>query len=80
MNKLFSLLSRIFLTAAFVLVGLAFWEKFSNFLGYTLLRFYEPTNLIPFIALSLLFVIALQLWAIKKTLINQTNPNHKENE
>jgi hypothetical protein len=80
MDKLISILSQIFLLASFVMVGLAFFEKFSNLLGYTLLRFYEPTNLWPFIALSLLFVIALQLWSITKTLINQNSLNQKENE
>ena len=66
MKGITSLVSRLFFLAAFVLAGLAVWEKLANVLGYTVLRnAYNPGRLLEFSAVVLLFVIALQLREIK---------------
>jgi hypothetical protein len=66
MKGVTSLVSRLFFLAAFVLGGLAVWEKIANVLGYTLLRnHYSPARMLDLSAVVLLFVIALQLREIK---------------
>jgi hypothetical protein len=66
MQGVTSLVSRLFFLAAFVLGGLAVWEKIANVLGYTLLRnHYSPARMLDLSVVVLLFVIALQLREIK---------------
>jgi hypothetical protein len=55
------------------LAGVAVSEKLANFLGLEILRGYAPSRLLAFSAVSLLFVIALQLRDIKKALNNQNS-------
>jgi hypothetical protein len=67
MNQLSRLASRALFLAAFVLAGLAVWEKLANHFGRTLvfLSGYVPSRLLELAAVALLFVIALQLREIK---------------
>lgn len=66
MDKLTSLISRVFFILAFVLAGLAVWEKLANFADMTLLRGYAPSRLLEFAMVILLFVVALQLREIRQ--------------
>jgi hypothetical protein len=69
MKRLISVVCRIFLVAAFVLAGLAVWERLARLLGYTLLRgAYDPWRLLEYAVVALLFVVALQLREIKMEL------------
>jgi hypothetical protein len=69
MKRLISVVSRVFLVAAFVLAGLAVWERLARLLGYTLLRgAYDPWRLLEYAVVALLFVVALQLREIKTEL------------
>lgn len=65
MTKFVSLISRVLFVFAFVLAGLAVWEKLANMMGQTLLRTYTPSRLLELSVVMLLFVIALQLREIK---------------
>jgi hypothetical protein len=67
MNQLSRLTSRVLFTAAFVLAGLAVWEKLANLFGRSLvfLSGYAPSRLLELAVVALLFVIALQLREIK---------------
>lgn len=69
MKQLISFVCRVFLVAAFVLAGLAVWERLARLLGYTLLRgTYDPWRLLEYAVVALLFVVALQLREIKMEL------------
>lgn len=65
MTKFVSLISRVLFVLAFVLAGLAVWEKLANMMGQTLLRTYTPSRLLELSVVMLLFVIALQLREVK---------------
>ena len=74
MKQLTSIVSRVLFIAAFILGGLAVWERIANLFGLTVLRgVYSPGRLLEFSAFALLFVIALQLREIKTSL--STNPS-----
>lgn len=69
MAQLTGLLYRLLFLAAFSLAGVAAWERLAQVFGYTVLRgLYEPWRLLEFSAITLLFVIALQLRQIKASL------------
>jgi len=68
MHKLTGIVCRIFFISSFVLGGIAISEKLANVLGLGFLQGYPPSRLLAFAAVSLLFVIALQLREIKKAL------------
>jgi hypothetical protein len=68
MEKLQSATSRLFMLAAFVLLALAALERIANGAGYTILRMYSGGRLLEFAAVLLIFVIAMQLRAIKDEL------------
>jgi uncharacterized membrane protein YbjE (DUF340 family) len=69
MHRLTSVLSRILFVAAFVLAGLAVWERLARLAGYTLLKnAYDPWRLLEYTVVALLFVVALQLREIKMTM------------
>lgn len=60
---------RIFFLGAFILAGLAVAEKVLNLIGYTFLSdFYSPWRLLEFAAISLLFIMVLQLREINISL------------
>jgi hypothetical protein len=65
MERLYSIVCRVSFIFAFILAGLAIWEKLANLFGFTLMRGYSPGRLLEFAAVVLLFVIALQLREIK---------------
>ena len=65
MTALISLVSRAFFVLAFVLAGVAVWEKIANMLGMTLLRGYAPSRLLELSVVLLMFVIAIQLRELK---------------
>ena len=67
MNHLASLGSRALFGLAFVLAGLAVWQKLAALFGLTLtfLGGVVPSRLLEWAAVVLLFVIALQLREIK---------------
>ena len=68
MDRLSSFTSRALFLAAFVLAGLAVWEKLANAMGLSLtfLGGYPPSRLVELSVVALLFVIALQLREMKK--------------
>jgi hypothetical protein len=72
LEKLISLLSRLFFLGAFVLLGLAVMEKIANAVGYTILRLYEGGRMLEFAAVLLVFVIAIQQREIKEELKSKT--------
>lgn len=63
MNQLLSVTGRALFALAFVLGGLAIWEKLSNLIGFRLsfLLGYTPARLLELAVVALLFVITLQL-------------------
>jgi len=65
MIAIISTISRVFFVLAFLLAGVAVWEKLANLAGMTMLRGYAPWRLLELAAVILLFVIALQLRELK---------------
>jgi hypothetical protein len=65
MERLTSIISRVFFITAFLLAGIAIWEKLANLMGLTLIRAYSAWRLLEFASVVLLFVIVLQLREIK---------------
>ena len=65
-GKLSSVMSRVLFLVAFLLAGLAVWEKLLNAFGFTVLRGYAPSRLLEYAAVAVLFVIALQLREMKE--------------
>jgi hypothetical protein len=59
-------MSRVLFLVAFLLAGLAVWEKLLNAVGFTVLRGYAPSRLLEYAGVAVLFVIALQLREIKE--------------
>jgi hypothetical protein len=68
LEKLVSLLSRLFFLGAFVLLALALIERIANVSGYTILQVYKGGRLLEFAVVLLVFVIAVQLREIKEEL------------
>ncbi|HNS00574.1 MAG TPA: hypothetical protein PKX48_14935 [Planctomycetota bacterium] len=67
MNTLNSLLCRVFVAGAFVLLVLAVLEKVLNLCGYALLKdFYTPGRLLEFAGVGLLFVVVMLLRQIRE--------------
>ncbi|KPJ92427.1 MAG: hypothetical protein AMS18_07405 [Gemmatimonas sp. SG8_17] len=66
-DQIANVASRVLFVAAFVLGGLAVWEKLTNMIGLTLvfLGGYPPARLLELATVALVFVIALQLRDIK---------------
>ena len=65
MTQLTHIVCWIFFIASFLLAGVGVFEKLVNLWGYTLLRGFSPWRLVELSAVALLFVIALQLRAMK---------------
>jgi len=68
LEKLISMVSRLFFLGAFVLLGLALIEKLANVAGYTILQQYRGGRLLDFAVVMLIFVIAMQLRQMKEDL------------
>jgi hypothetical protein len=65
MERLTSIVCRVLFVVAFILAGIAIWEKLANLLGYTFVKVYAPWRLLEFAVVVLLFIIPLQLREIK---------------
>jgi hypothetical protein len=65
-DRIAGFISRTLFVVAFILGGLAVWEKLANMTGRTLafLRGFTPARLVELTVVLLLFVIALELRAI----------------
>jgi hypothetical protein len=63
MRQMLSIARRVLFVCAFAFAGLAVWEKAANLTGRTLvfLAEYEPSQLLQWAVVALLFVIALEL-------------------
>ena len=69
LEKLSSLVSRLFFAAAFVFLVLAILERVLNAAGYTFLRaVYTPGRLVEFSGILLIFVVALLLRQVREEL------------
>jgi len=70
LEKLISMVSRLFFLAAFGLLGLGFIEGVANATGYTIITTfqYRAGRLVEFAAVLLVFVIAMQMRALKAEL------------
>jgi len=68
LEKLISLISRLFFFGAFVLLGLAVVERVANEAGYTILQVTRAGRLLDFAVVLLIFVIAMQLRSMKEEL------------
>ena len=69
MSQLISIVSRVVFIAAFLLAGIAAWEKLANLVGYTMLRgLFEQWWFLEFSVVGFLFVIAVQLREIRSAL------------
>jgi hypothetical protein len=68
LDKLISLISRLFFLGAFVLLALAVMERIANATGYTILLLYKGSRLLDFAVVLLVFVIAVQLREMKDEL------------
>ena len=66
MTQITSLLTRGLFVLAFVLAGIAVWDKLANYFGYTVVgSAVNPSRMLEFAAIALLFVLALQLRKIR---------------
>ena len=68
MESLFSAASRLFFLGAFVLLALAVLEEAANATGYTIMRAYPGGRLLEFAVVLLIFVVAIQLRAMREDL------------
>jgi hypothetical protein len=70
LEKLMSMMSRLFFLAAFVLLGLGLTEGVANATGYTIIQPFEyrAGRLLEFAAILLFFVITMQLREMKEEL------------
>lgn len=68
LERLVSLVSRLFFVGAFVLLGLALIERIANASGYTILRVYRGGRLLEIAVVLLVFVIATQLREMREEL------------
>jgi len=68
LEKLVSLVSRLFFLGAFVALGLALIERIANASGYTILRVYGGGRLLEVAVVLLVFVIAIQLREMREEL------------
>ena len=67
-DRLVSAASRLFFVSAFVLLALAVLEKIANTAGYTILQMYSGGRLLDYAVILLVFVIAMQLRAMREEL------------
>lgn len=68
MDKLISLVSRLFFLGAFVLIALAVIERIVNTAGYTILREAHGAHLFDAAVALLVFVIAAQMREVKEAI------------
>ena len=68
LEKLVSLVSRLFFFVACVLLALALIERIANASGYTILQQFSGGRLLEFAVVLLVFVIAVQLREMREEL------------
>ena len=73
MNQVTSVVGRILFAGAFLLGGVAVWEKLANLMGLTVVRITTPARLLELAVIALLFVIALELRDIREQTKGSTN-------
>ena len=66
LEKLESLVSRLFFFGAFLLLALALIERTAQFFDFTLVREFRTATMLDMAAVLLVFVIAIQLRAIRE--------------
>jgi preprotein translocase subunit SecY len=66
LEKLESVVSRLFFFGAFVLLVLALIERIASQFGYTILRVSRAATMLEMAVVLLVFVIAIQLRAIRE--------------
>ncbi len=72
-NKISSIIARLFFAGAMVLLLLAVWERIANTMGYTVVReTYTASRLIELAVILTIFVIALLLRQIREELKHGT--------
>jgi hypothetical protein len=75
MRELMSYASRLLFIGALILACFAVLEKLANLAGYTLLQgSYDPSRLLEFAGIALLFVFALLLREIRDALLSRSRP------
>ena len=76
MDKLESLIRRVFFYGAFVLLVVAAVEKMLNFFGTSFLKpaWWQAHDVLEFAAIALIFAIAMQLHQIRLLLSKSNQP------
>ena len=68
-NKISSIVSRLFFAGALILLVLAVWERLANAFGYTVVReSFTASRLIELAVILVIFIIALLLRQIREEL------------
>ena len=68
-DKISSVIARLFFAGALLLLALAVWERFANAVGYTVIRgAFTASRLIELAVILVIFVIALLLRQIREGL------------
>lgn len=68
-NKISSIVARLFFAGALVLLILAVWERIANSMGYTLVKeTFTASRMIELAVILVIFVIALLLRQIREEL------------
>ena len=69
LDKISSLLSRLFFVFAMALLIVAFWDRLIRLFGWSISGFYyDPGRIFEFAAMMMVFVIALLLRQIREQL------------
>ena len=74
-DKLNSIVARVFFFGAFALMVLAVMERVANVFGYTILRAYTAGRLLEFAVVLLVFIIALLLRQVREELKKRGGPS-----
>jgi hypothetical protein len=72
-NKISSIIARVFFAGALLLLILAVWERLANAMGYTVVReHFTASRLIELAVIFVIFIIALLLRQIREELKHGT--------
>jgi len=72
-NKMSSIIARLFFAGALLLLILALWERLANAMGYTVVReAFTASRLIELAVILVIFIIALLLRQIREELKHGT--------
>jgi hypothetical protein len=73
-NKISSIIARLFFAGASVLLLLAVWERIANAMGYTVVReTFTASRLIELAVILVIFIVALLLRQIREELKHGTH-------